>query len=189
MNKTIEEIAGYMSERHVWQMLHEVATALAQLHSKGVRHRGVNPMNICWDELHFSLAPYFEDSKRDEAYKYEAPEAADGRPCLPSDVWSLGATAFYMHMGCHVFSGRGGKAQTAETPVPFMRKEQKDLSELVYNCLKYNAEDRPTAEQIAHAAEECLEKWPNHAAVRPRKAAQTAQSAAPIGHFWPEEMA
>jgi len=188
MNTTIEEIAGYMPERFVWQMLHEVSAELARLHGKGTAHGQVNPKHIHWDEMHFSLSANSGGDDA-EAYKYEAPEAAHNKPCAASDVWSLAATAFYMHIGCHVLNGQGGQSQSLDTPMPFMRKELEELSSTLKQCLSFAPSKRPTAEQLRDLSELQLKNMAKRAKPRERKAGhRPTNPIATTNQFWPEEM-
>lgn len=181
MNIRIDELAGYMSERHVWQLLCEISSALTK-----PRH-GINAYNITWDEQHFSLSDEKEEGK--EAYRFVAPEASNGQTCAASDIWSLGAIAFYMHMGCHVFNGRGGASQTIDSPVPFMRKEKKELSETLQRCLSFDPRKRPTAEQLCDTAKAQMKRMQSSNRPREKKIESNGHIvASSIDDFWPEEM-
>lgn len=179
MNIRIDEIAGYMSEKHVWQLLYEVSSALTQ------SCHDVTPYNVTWDEQHFSLS----DEKGKDNYRFEAPEVSKGKACEASDIWSLGAVAFYMHMGCHVFNGRGGASQTADSPVPFMRKEMKELSETLQHCLSFDPQKRPMAKQICKTAKVQMKKMESSGREREKKAEdQNLSQKTSIDDFWHEEM-
>lgn len=183
MNIRIDEIAGYMSELHVWQLLHEIASTLVKEKS----YHALTASNIAWDERHFSLLP--ADDAAAEAYKFKAPEVAQGQPCEASDIWSLGAVAFYMYMGCHAFNGRGGASQTIDSPVPFMRKEMKDLSETLQHCLAFDPQKRPTAVQLCEIAEAQLKRLQSSSRQRDRKTESNGHTvASSVADFWPEEM-
>jgi len=190
MNRTIEDIAGYMSERYVWQMLYEVSAELVKIHSKGIVHQYVTPSSILWDELHFYLADISnENNKSADAYKFDAPELACNQPCIASDIWSIGATAFYMHLGCHVLNGRGGQSQSIDTPVPYMRKELKELSETLKQCLSFNPSKRPTAKELCKLSETQLRRIEKHTKPREKKAdSQQTAMVVSVNQFWPEEM-
>lgn len=184
MNTRIEEIAGYMSERHVWQLLHEIASALLGAECS---HHTITASRIAWDERRFSLLTVNDEAE--DAYRFEAPEASRGQVGAASYVWSLGAVAFYMYMGCHVFNGRGGASQTVDSPVPFMRKDLKDLSETLQRCLSFDPQKRPTAAQLCETAKAQLKRLQTSVPRRELKAGSDAHIvAAAVGDFWPEEM-
>lgn len=179
----IEEIAGYMPERYVWQMLYEVSSLNNDSKVK------INPSNILWDERHFSLAQADKPIARKNDYQYEAPEVSQGNQSEKSLVWSLAATAFYMHLGCNVFNGRGGKAQEADSPIPYLRKELRDLSELLAQCLNYDAQKRPSLDELNHRAKAQLDKCLSlpHSRKRKGEKSNSVKDVA-IDDFWREEM-
>lgn len=181
MNIRIDEIAGYMSERHVWQLLYEVSLILEKEKSCHI----ITAYNIAWDEQHFSLS----EEKGKDSYRFEAPEVHKSQACEASSIWSLGAVAFYMHMGCHVFSGRGGASQTASSPLPFMRKEMVELSETLQRCLSYDPSKRPTFEQLCQTAKAQMRRMQSPGKQRERKIeGQHIIQKTSTDDFWPEEM-
>lgn len=180
MNIRIDEIAGFMSELHVWQLLYEISSTLTK------SYHGVNAYNITWDEQHFSLS---DKEVGKDNYRFESHEVSRGQACEASDIWSLGAVAFYMHMGCHVFNGRGGASQTAESPVPFMRKEMKELSETLQRCLSFDPQKRPTAEQLCETAKAQMMRAQSSNGLREKKIERNGHIVmSSIDDFWPEEM-
>lgn len=184
ITERIEDVAGYMSERHVWQLLHELSSQLME--TKETEHISITPVNILWDEKHFSLAKAEDIKESDEDYRYEAPEMAQGKRSEASIVWSLAAMAFYMHMGSHVFNGRGGKAQEPDSPVPFMRKEMKELSETLAKCLSYDKQKRLTLSELCSKSKKQLD----NAKLKPRLSKSTSTSTTSVSteDFWREEM-
>lgn len=181
----IEEIKGHISEHYVWQMLYDVSSLLIE-NSEGV---SVNPANILWDERHFSLAKGKDQITGNDDYQYEAHEVSQGGLSEKSLVWALAATAFCMHIGCPVFNGRGGKAQEPDSPVPYIRKEMRDLSEFLALCLNYDVKKRPTLEEVNKKAKAQLDKM--QSLERPRKkkiSEKEAMKNVTVDNFWIEEM-
>lgn len=169
--RSVELLAGSLSERQAWQLLNDIASALAAMHAKDLAHGNVCAENILWDGERFLLTGFSS-----------ARLVADGgRPA--DDIWQLGATIFYLCMGCHVFNGMGMKSQRPSSPLPYMRKSMPRLSETVQHCLTYDG--RLTAEEVAGMTKKGLstcgggdrQHKPVSATARRLKA-----------NFWPDEM-
>lgn len=169
--RSVELLAGWASERQAWQLLVDIASALNASHSAGIAHGNVCAENILWDGEKFMLTGF--SSTRSVA--------DGGQPA--DDIWQLGATIFYLCMGCQVFNGTGMKAQRPSSPLPYMRKSMPRLSETVQRCLAYDG--RPTAEEMVGMAKKGLSTYcggdrqqkPTSATLRRLKA-----------DFWPDEM-
>lgn len=181
----IEEINAHMSERYVWQLLYDVSLLLMG-NNENVT---INPTNILWDERHFSLAKGKDQKTGNDDYQYEAHEVSQGGLSEKSLVWALAATAFYMHIGCPVFNGRGGMAQEPDSPVPFMRKEMRDLSEFLALCLNYDMQKRPTLEEVNKEAKSQLDKMQSLEKPRKKKLSEKeSMKNDAVDDFWIEEM-
>lgn len=199
--RSVDGVAGFVGEENIWRLILHISSALTEIHQQGYAHCDVKPSNILWTGEKFLLSDFsscrqigkdaenLDVADDKSSFRYQAPEAAAHRIAPASDVWSLGASVFHLFMGVPVFCGLGGRAQTSQSPIPYMRKECKALSQLISDCLRYDPAERPTAEHVANLAETQLRKWPNRAAIRPKRATQTAQSAVPTECFWPGEMA
>lgn len=198
--RSVDGVAGFMDEDTIWSLIHDISSALACVHEEGCVHADVKPSNILWTGTQFMLADFSSCRRLAEggdspdvaddksSFHYQAPEAVAHRCETASDVWSLGATVFHLFMGSLVFNGFGGRAQLPQSPVPFMRKEHAELSDLVCRCLSFNPADRPSASQIAKAAEEHLAGLTRRPTVRPRKPKETGALTDSPSDFWPEEM-
>ncbi len=137
----------------------QVCAALREAHAIGLIHRDIKPANVMaceWGKLHdvaklldFGLGRDAEHDEEDEKLTREgvilgtpaflSPEQASGRPTdARSDVYSLGATLFYLLAGKPVFDKKGGVAMAAahihEPPVPPPGVPD-DLSAVVMKCL------------------------------------------------------
>lgn len=159
--RSVDDAAGFFSEKYAWQLLAEISDALACMHETGWVHSDVKPSNILWTGEKFMLADFgsclpegqVSDTDDPSSYRFAAPE---GPRFGSSDVWSLGATVFNLVLGSYVFGGLGGSAMTAQTPVPVMKKTMPELSSLISRCLSYKPEDRPTAKEITEIARQNL---------------------------------
>ena len=201
VGRSVDGVAGYVQEKHIWQLLHDVSTALFVLHQQGWGHFDVKPSNILWDDSQFLLSDFGSCRKvgmvgvetlvtsDNSSYRFDAPELTCGIQCEASDIWSLGATVFYLFMGCHVFYGLGGRAQKQESVVPYMRKNLPDLSALIGRCLAYDYRLRPTADEIRELSRLQLEegKW-----MKENRALKQEECVLDKVNdtmaFWPEEM-
>lgn len=175
---SIEDVAGLLPEKLAWMLLRDMGKALAGLLEP---HGAVNPSHILWDETAFLLADSESAGEKDR--RFLAPEST---PAFSGDVWSLGASVFYLVMGTPVFNGLGGRAQRAESVLPYMRKGMPELSRLIMRCLSFTPEDRPSAQELSSAASQRLEALSIPS--RPLKAKKTVNAQITSLGFWPETM-
>ena len=195
--RSVDSVAGYMGERMIWQLIADISAALNALHEVGYGHFDVKPSNILWNgnfmltdfgacrsiDSHCPAETAFDAS----SYRFDAPELNHNTQ-LSSDIWSLGATVFYLYMGSHVFNGLGGRVQQARTPLPYMRKSLPVLSELVMRCLAFNAKERPMAKEIIHLANHELERLETSPRVRHRKHSEPQVVYEHVSSYWPDDM-
>lgn len=104
------------------------------------------------------------------------------------DVWSIGATAFYALMGVEVFAGKGYETQNENTPVPRIGEAHcsRQLSNIIYRCLSFHAEERPSQQELLAAANDALAA--NTEPTRRLYSSTGKSYKSPITKFWPEEM-
>lgn len=196
--RSVDGVAGFVEEGRIWQLLTHVASALACIHAQGYVHGDVSPSNILWTGSRFLLSDFgacrqlaagpAPAEAAGSSYKYQAPEAVGGDASAASDIWSLGACAFHLFMGSPVFNGYGGRAQLPQSPVPYMRKDRRELSELVCRCLSYSPAQRPSAADIAELAEGQWESLSKARPARPKKQLDASGRETAATDFWPEEM-
>lgn len=167
-------IAGYADERTLWLMLRDIARQLRQLHAQGQVHGAVNARHVTIQGKAFVLCE-----------NTSAPEDAPTTP--PDDIWALGALTYQLALGCELFGGRGKKAQKADTPLPVVRHEWNELSQLVRQMLNYTPAMRPTAEIVERAAEQALAR-PIAPHWKPRKSALAEHelSTDELDSLWPD---
>ena len=105
-----------------------------------------------------------------------------------SDVWHVGATAFYALMGVEVFGGNGPSMQNEDTPVPRIGEAHcsRRLSNIIHSCLAFHSEDRPSLQELITIANDALstkEEPPKRLYSSTGKSYNTS-----LLKFWPEEM-
>lgn len=153
-------------------------------HRKNLIHRDIKPGNIfaanrggVYDVaklLDFGLAKPLVDLE-DSGLTQEgsitgsplfmSPEQASGesRPDARSDIYSLGAVAYYLLAGEPLFSGMNAMkimiAHVSKEPVPLIERNAslpEDLSAIVMRCLQKNPQDRfQDAESLREALADC----------------------------------
>ena len=150
------------------RILREVAWALAYAHAQGVVHRDVKPDNILIESstgramvTDFGIAAVIGDGDVDGVSgtpEYMSPEQALGATIdARSDLYGLGATAFYAFAGRPPFEGRSAEKilarQVTEPPPPLASLGigvPRKLASLVDQCLAKDAASRPSsAESLA----------------------------------------
>lgn len=159
------------------RVLREVAWALAYAHSQGLVHRDVKPDNILLESssgrvlvADFGIAAAAGDASADGISgtpEFMSPEQALGKEIdARSDLYGLGATAFYAFSGRFPFAGKSATEilakQVTEPPAPLASlgiSVPRKLASLVDRCLAKEPDHRPAsaqalAEQLAVALEQ-----------------------------------
>ena len=184
---TLKDIAGYTTERTVWQLMLNLSEGCDQ-----GRVKDITPEKIAVCNKGFQL---INGESAVTSKAFAAPETFDchavgGLPANheASSVWIIGALSFYAVMGTDVFEGRGGETQTEQTDIPRISSAHasQELSSLIRLCLDYSPERRPSLVEIQQQAQKALS-----APIVPRKrlTSQTGKSyARSLVKFWPEEM-
>ena len=174
--KNLDEItpAGEtMDPRRAAQYIRTTAEAIEYAHSMGVLHRDLKPGNILIDEYDqphvadFGIASRIEDDATSPVHgevvgtpSYMPPEQAQGRADLigpVSDVYSLGATLYFLLTGVAPFGG--GDVLTTlmqvvehqpQVPRKFNRAVDRYLQAICLKCLEKDPADRyPSAQALA----------------------------------------
>jgi hypothetical protein len=217
----VERHGPLAPERAVY-LLQQTCDALGEAHALGLIHRDIKPGNLFAAERggHYDVAKLLDFglakrmiSTTDESVQltgegsitgsplYMAPEqATGGEPDARSDVYSLGAVAYYMLTGRPPFPGENAIkvmiAQASEPVTPpsvYRREIPADLEAIVMRCLEKSPRERfqDTASLAAALAEcQCAGRWSRQSATRwwkeldrptpPAEAANTALEPAAV---------
>ncbi|MCC7530478.1 MAG: serine/threonine protein kinase [Candidatus Melainabacteria bacterium] len=150
--KALVQKAGRLSEREVARLAWQMCGILKFLHSNDppITHRDFTPDNLILNDegmlkvIDFSVARQVETKVTGSVVgkpSYMAPEQFRGRPIPQSDLYSLGATMFYL------LTGEEPQAiQTANLGSAFSRK----MNDIVSRATAIDADDRfASAEALA----------------------------------------
>lgn len=181
---TLSDIAGYVTERTVWQMMLD----LSEVCDSG-KLNNIGSQTVVIIGSNFQLQNT-EVSDNTSGRAFLAPESfGNGTDkSKASGIWTLGALAFYAITGMHVFEGKGGETQTKDTEIPRLSSAHasRELSELIRHCLSYSPHERPTKEDIEQQAKSALAQPVNP---RKRLSSMAGKSyGSSLIKFWPEEM-
>ena len=205
---TLQELVdrfGPLPPHRLVHLLRQVCGALREAHRAGLIHRDIKPGNIFVAErggmydvaklLDFGLVksmvqePLSPEVTLDGVVvgspAYAAPEAAlDGVPDARSDIYSLGATAYFLLTGQPVFSGKNAlkvlfahAKEEVVLPSTIKPDVPADLEAVVMKCLEKDPSDRyadVTDLERDLAACSCTDCWTQEHAERWWSKAETS---------------
>jgi serine/threonine-protein kinase len=188
---------GPLPPGRVIYLLRPACEALGEAHAAGLIHRDLKPANIFaarrggrYDVaklLDFGLVkptadPESPDLSQDGAIAgsplFMSPEQASGesRPDARSDLYALGAVAYFLLTGRPPFQGKSpmavmiAHARDPAIPPSRLRTDvPDDLERVVLRCLAKDPADRyPDAESLGRALAECrsADEWDSHRAAQ-----------------------
>jgi eukaryotic-like serine/threonine-protein kinase len=146
------------------RVLREVAWALAYAHSQGLIHRDVKPDNILLEHstnrvlvADFGIAAAAGDALDISGTpEFMSPEQALGKPLdARSDLYGLGATAFFAFSGRFPFEGKTATEilakQVTEAPPPLASlglTVPRKVASVIDRCLATDPANRPVSAQV-----------------------------------------
>jgi eukaryotic-like serine/threonine-protein kinase len=197
--------AGPLPPGRVVHVLRQVCEALAEAHGAGLVHRDIKPANILLSEVggipDFAKVVDFglvkdvtgtDDLRltREDVFagtpQYLAPETIEnGMSSDPrSDLYAVGAVAYFLLTGTPVFEGRLVEviqSHLQHSPVPpsarLGRRIPAKLERIVLDCLEKDPSRRPESARVLmerFAACDDVEPWPTEEAQRWWRARKTA---------------
>lgn len=183
---TLDDISGYMSEKSAWRM---ILFAAERWNSKGAVASRASDFVIVDDkwtvEQCHALQPIEPGLIPPEEYcnmnvEHDKEKAA---------VWTIGALAFYAIMGVEIFDGMGGRNQTLNTQIPYIKSSHCSsvLSRTIHKCLDFNPSMRPRMCDITDTARKEIGKEHTRKKRLVTSTGKTYKSS--IIDFWPEEIA
>jgi len=214
---TLEQIVagtGPLPIGRVERVLEQIAGALSEAHELGLIHRDIKPANIMLCNqggqrdvvkvLDFGLV---KELKRDSPQLtnenaitgtplYMSPEALTSAESVDarSDLYALGAVAYYLLVGDHVFLGESivevCSKHLLQAPEPPSARAGRELpaalEQLVLDCLEKKPERRPQSareflERLSRARAEAWDAWQAEAWWREHGASVSLASQAPAG--------
>ncbi|MBX7071638.1 MAG: serine/threonine protein kinase [Pirellulales bacterium] len=194
LQEVVERQGPLQPERAV-HLLRQVCGALIEAHAAGIVHRDIKPSNIIASQrggvydvaklVDFGLATSAEESREIKLTQegaiagsplYMAPERflEDGEPSPSSDIYSLGAVAYYLITGQPPFRG--------ETPVKVMIAHARELA-VPPRQLNPNLE-----EALERIVLRCLAKEPDQRFADVREL-ESALGACRCANRWSQELA
>jgi len=158
-------IGKFQKADDLWKYIYEVSSGLAYLHehTPQIIHQDIKPANVLIDDngnyaiTDFGISAEMggSDLESDEesggTFAYMAPERfVEGTPPMPeSDIWALGASLYELITGDAPFGNDGGSRQVKGDGIPTIKQDVPEpIKELIYSCLSYEPENRPTARSI-----------------------------------------
>lgn len=136
-----------------WALIfREVATAVAHMHRRGVRHGDITPSHIMLSRTgHVKVLGYGLSAVRERnkdavlgSKAYMAPEAVKEKVLDDrTDIYGLGATMYHMLTGQPVGRRAEGEGGKLATPTALNPRVPVDLNNLIVTCLSSSPAKRP----------------------------------------------
>jgi hypothetical protein len=167
--RALYEEQGALSDEMVRTFLAALLQGLGYLHGKSFAHRDIKSANVLLKgDGTCKLGDFGEaEELRGESglccgtYDFMAPEVHEGRGCLASDIWSLGATVWELLLGTLPFPQMGqarshmfqfaqcfDRATSDEELVPEHPNLCPEALNFVRRCIRRKPNDRPTVFEL-----------------------------------------
>lgn len=164
-NGSAKKLIGNISEDELWNFIEQIASGLQYLHKRGIIHQDMKPDNILINSdgqyliIDFGISTKIRNTLRQSnqaigggtTYYMSIECFSTNTPSIYArDIWAFGASLFEIITGDVPFGQYGGVTQKAKNgKVPEITQNiSKELKQLIYDCLSFNAWDRPDADEI-----------------------------------------
>lgn len=147
----------------------EITKVIDQIHKKGYVHRDVVPVNFLVDKkdtiilIDVELAYSIKDNIPNPPFRQGTPgfmspqQATFSQPNLNDDIYGIGATLLYIFTGLLPVQFNSNNTQTIFENLIFVIGNR-EVAELISNCLQCDSEMRPTAKTIIETLSAYTEK-------------------------------
>ena len=149
----------------MWSMLRKILDGLKYMHSKGVVHCDLKPLNIFLDHNDepkigdFGLATAVLDTSKTQdigTIQYMAPEVYSrnpGKPTSKVDMYALGIILFELSYPCKTHFERDIEIEKLHQPVhllpaPFQEPDFRVQGEVILELINHDPEKRPSAADL-----------------------------------------
>jgi serine/threonine protein kinase len=168
--KELIEKFGRLDERITAGYVRQILDGLCYLHFHGIVHRDVKGANVLLDAsgrikltdfgCSKKIDKFVEDTAEQTSYikgspYWMAPEVVSRKTQgKPADIWSVGCVVIELLTGKPPWSDRASKSEevfkliTAGTPPPFPKDISENCRDFLLKCLKFKADDRPSASDL-----------------------------------------
>jgi serine/threonine-protein kinase len=182
LQQLVEQQGPQPAERVV-SIIRQLCAALQEAHDKGLVHRDIKPENVVLTGADRDVVKLIDFGLVEQVGRvaescpadvlvgtplYMAPEAIVAPETVGprSDLYGLGAVAYFLLRGTPVFNGRSvvevcsHHLHTAPEPLSGVlgRELSRELEALVLSCLAKDPQARPSsADELARLLEQCIE--------------------------------
>ena len=166
-------LIGHCDTETLWQLIKDVSSGLAYLHSLDIVHHDIKPDNILRKEdgtfviTDFGISTKMRSTLRRNSTRamsqndtagslpYMGPEMFSDTPppsIKATDIWAFGATLYEIITGDLPFWGQGGVMQMNGAQIPKFECDDIEMTQMVKACMSRNPWDRPTTDDLIQTA-------------------------------------
>ena len=163
---------GHLQEHQLLAVAADLSSALHYIHGKGLCHLDIKASNVVAGApaklIDFSIAmPATEAALL--SYPIGTDEYMAPEQCMPrelgavgpaSDVWALGVTLFRAAAGYRAFDRDPRWAQLSVAPHALPSFVDRDLADIIAECLSPDPADRPTPREISDRLDPLVARLP-----------------------------
>ena len=169
-NGSAKKLIGNFDEEQLWDFIEQVASGLQYLHTHDITHQDIKPDNILINSdgqyliIDFGISTRTRNTLRKSVkgsvgggttwYMSNESFGTESSDIHARDIWAFGATLYEIVTGDTPFGQYGGVSQKAQNgKIPPIKKDvSEELKRLIYDCLAFDAWNRPDASEIVERA-------------------------------------